>query len=713
MGTLAEEATTDRGEPATIEAKQMSFDHANNMAYGDGNVIIRYKDAVLCADKVRFNTLTKDAWAEGDVRLNRPGSEWVGPTVFYNFDTQELRADEVRGFFDPVYVRGESIEKTSSNEYFAAHVTLTTCDYEQPHYRVQATRAEIYPGDRVVLHNVTLRLGDVPVFWLPVMVFSLKAEAQPLSIATGVSSSSGFFLLTTTYWRLNPKVQLSVDLDERTQRGFGVGGGVTYNAGPWGEGRVRSYYINDKHPEDKMDREQGIDIPYNRYRVQWEHQQSFTNDVSLTVQVNKLSDPQIIHDFFRDEFRRDREPETIVDVTKTWPNSTLSLYVRPQLNDFFAEVERLPQLTWAVNRMRVAGTPVFYEGNSSAAELHDVPGNTNNPSFMGNSVRLDTFHQLVLPQFWFGWLSVVPRAGADVTYYSRAPQPSGEIEDATRYVYDLGAAVSFKVSRTWNDVHNERFAVNGLRHIIQPFADYQWVPTPNVRSNELFQFDAVRYITNNVGEAISLTRFSPLEFPAFNTIESIDGQNVLRFGVRQQLQTQRDGRPWDLVDLTAWTDWNIEKQSGQSDFSDLFGTLRLRPTEWIALDAFARYDMNSGNLDELNTAVRVANTDRWSVGVGTRYLRDDSNQITFGGSVRLGRTLTAQVYQRVEMETGMWQVQGYTLRKETHDWLIDCGFLDQNQKIGSDDVVVFLSFTLKAYPSVHLGSPRIDFGPEY
>jgi LPS-assembly protein len=700
----------DHGEPAVIDARVMKFDRAANMAYGDGNVVVKYKEATLTADHMRFNTQTKEAWAEGNVRLNRADQEWAAPAAYYNFDTHALKTDHLQGFFDPVYVRGDHLETVSSNHYSAGRASVTTCDYDQPHFRMQATHGEIYPADRVVLFDVTMFLGNTPVFWFPVMVWSLKGDAQPFALSIGQSSQSGVFLLSTTYWRLNDDTRLAVHLDERTKRGVGTGADLGYHLGSAGEGMLRGYYINDAAPETSRDLAPSEDIPSNRYRAEWQHKQTFTSDVDLTVDLNKQSDPTIVHDFFSTEFHHETEPESVADITKRGDNYALSALVRPQFNDFFAEVERLPEVKLAVNRTKLWSTPLFYEGESSAGYYNNVPGDTNDPLFQGHTFRVDTFHQLVLPQFCFGWLSIVPRAGGRYTYYENAPDTAPHTNEVRRVVGDLGAEASFKLSRTWDDVQFRPLGIDGLRHILQPFADYQWVPTPNVTSHELFQFDTIRTTTNAIGEAFSVTRWSPLDFPAFNSIDAISRENILRFGLRQKLQTQRDGKPWDLVEVEGWTDWHIQQNQREKDFSEFFGTLRLRPTQWVAADAFARYDMLSGELKELNTEARILNGDRWSLGIGTRLLQHDSNLVSTEVAYRLSRHWTAQTYQRFDFQDGTWEEQDYMLRQETHDWYISYGFRYLNQRTQGHDVAVFVSLTLKAYPAVQLSANRIDLG---
>ena len=164
-------AAGTRGEPATIDAKQLRFDQTSNMAYGEGAVVVRYKGAVLQADRVRYNRQTQEAWAEGHVRLTHDGREWTAPAAYYNFESTEMRAENVRGFSDGVTLWIDSISEAGTNHYFTTQTALSTCDHEPPHYRLEATHAEIWPDGRIELHNVVMKLGEVPIFWFP--MFSL------------------------------------------------------------------------------------------------------------------------------------------------------------------------------------------------------------------------------------------------------------------------------------------------------------------------------------------------------------------------------------------------------------------------------------------------------------------------------------------------------------------------------------------------------------
>jgi hypothetical protein len=201
-----------------------------------------------------------------------------------------------------------------------------------------------------------------------------------------------------------------------------------------------------------------------------------------------------------------------------------------------------------------------------------------------------------------------------------------------------------------------------------------------------------------------------MEFPAFDQIDAITRQNTVRFGLRQQLLTRRDGLPWNLLELTGWTDWRIEQNDGERDLSNLFGTIEVRPFDWVAVRGFGRYDYRSRELRELNTEARVGDTDRWSVGLGTRYLRDDSNLVSWNLAARLTRHWVVQTYQRVDAQDGLWEEQDYMLRQETHDWFISYGFRHRSQRTKADEMAVYLAFSLKAFPHVQLAATRLDLG---
>jgi LPS-assembly protein len=89
--------------------------------------------------------------------------------------------------------------------------------------------------------------------------------------------------------------------------------------------------------------------------------------------------------------------------------------------------------------------------------------------------------------------------------------------------------------------------VDGLRHIIEPSVNYVYVPRPSTPPAQLPQFDS---------ELPSLLILA-IQFPDYNDIDSMDSQNVIRFGLRNTLQTKRDGQLDNLLDWNLLLDWRL------------------------------------------------------------------------------------------------------------------------------------------------------------
>ena len=150
-----------------------------------------------------------------------------------------------------------------------------------------------------------------------------------------------------------------------------------------------------------------------------------------------------------------------------------------------------------------------------------------------SATRADTFHQITLPETFFGWLNVTPRVGGRFTYYGAATGPGAtNLTSEDRGVFNTGAEISFKASRVWEGAQSDFWDVGGLRHIIEPSINYVYIPQPNVLPSQVPQFDYE--LTNSL-------RMLPIDFPDYNAIDTINSQNTIRFGLDNRLQTKRNG----------------------------------------------------------------------------------------------------------------------------------------------------------------------------
>lgn len=79
---------------------------------------------------------------------------------------------------DGFLVRRDPITGEATERVYAHSALFTDCDLEVPHYHFAAKELLAVRGDLIVARSVTLNFGDVPVFWVPFFVQSLKRDRR-------------------------------------------------------------------------------------------------------------------------------------------------------------------------------------------------------------------------------------------------------------------------------------------------------------------------------------------------------------------------------------------------------------------------------------------------------------------------------------------------------------------------------------------------------
>lgn len=105
---VGDSSTTNLSTPrglVELNAEQQEFDNINQVIIASGKVTLRFKNALLSADKLRVNLNTKIAIAEGNVTLIRGQQILYGKQFEYNFDADKGSITQARGdIYQPTLV---------------------------------------------------------------------------------------------------------------------------------------------------------------------------------------------------------------------------------------------------------------------------------------------------------------------------------------------------------------------------------------------------------------------------------------------------------------------------------------------------------------------------------------------------------------------------------------------------------------------------------
>lgn len=708
LGTLAAsraaEVPANRFE-ITSEENSLSFDLASGTITYTNGVTVRYGDAMLTARKARLDQNSGQVQAEGQVRLQQGSDVWYGERMEYNFKSGKILATDFKAGQPPLFVKGTALSGDQTNNvYVLADGIVTTDDYDQPGYRIRTKSLTISPGEYIEFEDAVLYLKDTPVFWFPKWRRSLKRHPNHWVFVPGYRSKYGAYLLTTYEWYWNERLSGAVHLDERSRRGFATGPDLNYNLPRFGEGTAKYYYANDERPGRDG---RGPENDENRQRAWFTHQGTLRTNLTIKSAVRYQTDSQIVRDFFETEYRQNTQPSTFVELNQIWSNWSLNLLAQPRVNDFQETVERLPDLKLTGLRQQIGPTPLFYESESSFGyyQRKFAVVDTNRNVFIDPdrfaAMRGDTFHQVLLPWTFFGWLNITPRAGGRFTYYGEADGPGATTLEEERAVFNTGAEVSFKASRTWAGVKNKFFEVDGVRHIVMPSFNYVYVPRPGVQPRRLPQFDY----------ELPSAELLPILYPDYSSIDAIDSQNVLRLGLENKLQTKRAEGVENFVHWSLYTDWRIKPRADQETFADLYSKVDLKPFHWLMLNSELNYGINQREWDQVNHSATFTPNDTWSWTVGHRYLRSGAfygtnigNNLLFSSAyLRVNPNWAARAIHYYDAREQFVQSQSYTLYRDLRSWTVALTFRILRDQGRSTDYGGAITFSSKAFPRYQLG----------
>jgi len=702
----------------------------DGVAVAEDNVQIHFRGTDIYCDYAEYNPETREVLLIGNIRIYHEGQILNGQRAVYNFQG----GDQIYKF------TAVSLRAPTLREFRAQALTLTTSDSSEPDYHVRAKAARIYPDDRVILSNATLYVGQTPIFWFPYLYAPLGQVGW--DIQPGYNSTWGAFFLLGYRFPLTEKVNALARFDYRTERGvaFGIDLDGRYGVQDTSSARFRAYYANDINPGNNDTAFPRTNPPdKDRWIVSFQNRLVVNEDIYATTDINSISDQYFLQDFFPGEFVVDPQPDSNTAFNFLTENFQFNLLLRWQMNNWQEVTSRLPEFSWTTKQTPLFGLPIFYDGSTRAGYLQrNYPSGQTpdyitqlqqavfNPGILRNTAglqnysafRFDTFHQLSYPRTYFNWLSLTPRVGFRGTYYSRTGDsnpnsagfiaaPGNDYNNATfRPIFNAGVEASFKLSAKFEQVQSTFLGLDGLMHVIQPFANYAWVENTGLSPDQILQFDRV----------VPSALLPSLNFPQFGMIDGITTSSILRLGVRNRLLTRRDNDSFEWFSLETFLDVNFDNPylDDPGQFSNLYNIAAFSPVPWFTVGAGTQLPLTEGGFTDVNTFINWQPVEDFSFFAAQRYIESspyfqDDSQTTFGGYWRVNDNWAVSASTRYDFTAATWDLQRYMIHRDLSSWLVSAGLLVtdnrasfNNQTGGQIGVGFLLMVTLKDAPQVNL-----------
>ena len=212
------------GEAPVVITADGQNTYLGDIATADDNVVVKYKEDTIYADHVIFDRSTKVLIANGNVRLFSGTRLYRGESFTYNLDTKAMESSSFLGEEYPKLLSAKHVTTPEINHYRLTNATFSTSNREVPSFHLAASTVEYRPNDEVVLKNVLLYIGEVPVFYFPIFVQSLVDTRPAYQFEVGAGGQFGAFLENKYNFVVDNNLRGTVEFDVREKRGYAGGG---------------------------------------------------------------------------------------------------------------------------------------------------------------------------------------------------------------------------------------------------------------------------------------------------------------------------------------------------------------------------------------------------------------------------------------------------------------------------------------------------------
>ncbi len=687
-----------------------------------GDVRIDYQDVKLHADKVTFNLKTKDAVAEGHVIIDQGTTRISADHAVFNLDSKTGTFFNTTAAMEPtMYFVGDKIEKTGDTSYRLTNGILTSCDLDKPSWSFHLSEADVTLDDYAHMKHVTFRARNLPLIWLPRLVYPTKKDRSQGFLIPRLLISTGQEVRAGQKHSLGERLELGyfvpigdsaditgyADLNTKGYEGFGVDARYLPSKDVK-IGEVNAYTVRDPL------------LGKQQWRYAYKHyQENLPGGFRGVVDIQDYSDL----DFFR-TYDRDPRLQTLSNIYSsaylTKNTSTYSFNFLSDRRDIILghtipldlsspmlkqRFEQLPSLQFRMYPQHLFGSPLYFSLESSASHLltSGTASTFGTTPQDANYYRADIFPTLSLQLRTPAWFSIKPQISARETHYSASLGPvdpnnplaaPGLIDQPLNRFYAQGQ-VEF-VGPSFSRVFNEQIgSFVKFKHIIEP---------------------RIRYIyTTDVKNQADVIRFDTVDSPFLPIV-----QNSVEYSITQRLiakEAGKDASPREILSFslrqtaslskpfTQGTGGNLPGTSVSLDtnqkFTPLVASLHANPYQNFTMDASTTWGNVSHQIDQASLSANLLGTGS----AANKYL----GFTWFASFNQPGTTNTDS--SQIRLNTGSNLLHDRMRADVSLNWDAKLKqFIEQRYLIGANASCWGLAFEFRRYQTFDLNKVSSSFG---
>lgn len=602
--------TTSSKLPVLLDADTMTFDEDTGVAMAEGHVVVTLGERTIHADRIRYDSRTQEAELQGNVNFRSEGDEFSFQRIVLGIDTEQgiLYNGSIHLATNNYRVSSERIEKTGPSTYFVRKGSLTTCDCDPtPDWRFEIGRSRVTIDGYAVGKDVTFKIRDLPVLWLPWAAFPVKLTRQSGFLMPGYvhSRKIGNGVSIPWYQVINRWSDATLTIDAMDRRGVKTDGEYRFVLNKASEGKIRGAFLHDQETGKDLTRAYGENIFRDG---KW----------TANGKWDIASDAVYYRDFVEEDLLRTArhvpsrgfvgrdEESSQVSLSSNWGKDI------QEVQGIDNTVQRIPELSVTLLPERWGGALALDGwGKGETAWLYRAGGEREG-RFHGYGEISRTF--TLLPSVY-----LTPFAGVDTLESLRSggdPGPSGG--SGGRVLPTAGAQLSVTGWRYFDRPSGAAFV-----HSVNPSVRYRWVPA-----------------------------ISQADIPLTDQWSRIDARNQATFSISQGLhRLGEDGSPAEIATLDLEWAYDFDSmKSSQSPYVDPLAPFVRTLRDQIDLNSGRSRD--TSNASDILARLRITPDVRWKATSEVLFDPKDRRltSMSLGGEWRVDAANRASLNYRISRD---------------------------------------------------------------
>ncbi|MBI5246449.1 MAG: hypothetical protein HY923_04660 [Elusimicrobia bacterium] len=276
------------GPRLDYSADQVEFDADRQQLHLQGQVVLHESTWTVKGKELWIDTEHRRGRSAGPLLVEDGISAVYGESGEFDFAKHTGRLERTSAGHADWRIRADAANVGENRRLDYKGAVFTSCSNKKPHYHFRASSITVKPKKSMLARNVLFYLGDVPVFYLPLLYKSLSPrhwlrwKTQP-----GFDHRNGPFVKNTLTTEHGETVYSKLYADYYMKQGTGLGGELHRRDGEESRGALFGYTIKETSTGDR------------RWAVLGQQYQSLPSSSSFQGRLQVQSDSDFNNNYAR------------------------------------------------------------------------------------------------------------------------------------------------------------------------------------------------------------------------------------------------------------------------------------------------------------------------------------------------------------------------------------------------------------------------------